>query len=172
MDKIIQALADTSIPTIVTVSGVALLFLALVGKFGTYVEIPAKRQNLAAGFGAALLLVGVSLHLLPILSGGSEGDRAEGPSSPTSNNGSIRWIMAGSYSIRESAVGRQQDLLDKGINAITVESDEYDFLCPGFFAVIVLSPNLAHLQAELPKVRAVVPDAYPRNPATFNRDAC
>ena len=178
MEKIIQALAETNIPTIITVSGIALLFLALAGRFGTYIEIAKERQNAAAVVGGLLLLIGVSVYAYPIIS--EDNARASGPSQPgatpapqpRTSGSQSRWIIAGSFSSKPAADQRLEALANVEINAITVSSDAYDFLCPGYFTVMVLAPDREKMLALLEEVRVVEPSAFPRNPATFNRETC
>jgi hypothetical protein len=181
VEKIIQALAETNIPTIITVSGIALLFLALAGRFGTYIEIKAERQNAAAAVGGILLLIGVAIYAYPLISE-EKAQASVAPSSVTpAETGPVvvppaspqlRWIMAGSFSSKVAATLRHNALAAAEIDAITVESDHYDFLCPGFFTVMVLAPNRDAMRTLLADVREVEPTAYPRNPATFNRNTC
>ena len=74
MDSIIVLLKDTPIPTILVVSGVVFLFLALAGQIAGKLEVPPARQKWAAATGAIFLGVGLLLYLaptLPALPGGS-----------------------------------------------------------------------------------------------------
>ena len=169
MEKIIVALTDTSVPTIITVSGIALLFLALAGRFGTYIEIRTERQNMAVLLGSLLFLTGVGLHAYPLL------NEPSNPSSSArghSNSSSMMFVLAGSYTIESNAEAQKQVLRANGIDAIVGNSEDYDFLCPGYFSVMVLAPNLEATGELLEKVRAIVPGAYPRNPATFDPSIC
>ncbi len=172
MDDIIRALSEINVPTALVIFGIVLLFLGLAGKFGTYVEIRKERQNLVAVVGAVILLAGVGLYAYAALGLNDEATRVTDDDASPSGATSIRWVMAGSYGVRDSAARQQQRLLDKGINAILVNSEDYDFLCPGFHTVMVLSPNLAATGPLLEKVREVIPDAYPRNPNTFDPSTC
>ena len=168
MNETIQALSDINVPTALVIFGIVLLFLGLAGRFGTYVEIRKERQNLVAMVGAVILIAGVGLSTYAAL---GLPDEPDPDPRPVASN-PIRWIMAGSYSIRESALAQQDLLLDKNINAIVVKSEQYEFLCPGYFTVMVLSPNLDATGPLLEKVREVIPDAYPRNPNTFDPATC
>jgi hypothetical protein len=65
MDSIISLLQDTPIPTILVVSGVVFLFLALAGQIAGKLEVPPTRQKWAAAAGALFLSVGLLLYLVP-----------------------------------------------------------------------------------------------------------
>lgn len=173
MKEILSVLSETSIPTIVIVSGIAMLFLALAGRFGTYVEIKTERQKAAAYVGAILFATGIAIHAYPLLSADSLVERSTLGSEQTGAGGTqSRWIIAGSFSTPSAAASRFDALSAAGINAITVDSNEYDFLCPGYFTVMVLAPNRDTMIALLEDVREVEASAFPRNPATFSREAC
>lgn len=182
MEKIIQALAETNIPTIITVSGIALLFLALAGRFGTYIEIKKERQNAAAVVGGLLLLIGVTIYAYPLVmdeNGAGSGSQSAGGSTgttatplPPRPSSQARWIIAGSFSSKPAADQRLAALANAQIDALTVTSDLYDFLCPGYFTVMVLAPDREAMLAMLEKVRTVEPSAFPRNPTTFDRGVC
>ena len=65
MDSIIVLLKDTPIPTILVVSGVVFLFLALAGQIAGKLEVPPARQKWAAAAGAVFLGAGLLLYLAP-----------------------------------------------------------------------------------------------------------
>ena len=67
MGSIIDAINNTPVPNLLIIFGGLLLFLAFVGKFGTYVELPPARQRSAGLLGIALLLSGTVLAILPNL---------------------------------------------------------------------------------------------------------
>ncbi len=65
MDSIISLLKDTPIPTILVLSGIVFLFLALAGQIAGKLEIPPTRQKWAAAAGAVFLGAGLLLYLAP-----------------------------------------------------------------------------------------------------------
>jgi hypothetical protein len=65
MDSIISLLKDTPIPTILVLSGVVFLFLALAGQIAGKLEVPPARQKWAAAVGAIFLGAGLLLYLAP-----------------------------------------------------------------------------------------------------------
>jgi hypothetical protein len=62
---VLTTLRDTPLPTILVVGGIFFLLLALVSQIGTFVTMPLQRQKAAAITGAALLILGVGLYLVP-----------------------------------------------------------------------------------------------------------
>jgi len=64
MDTIL-ALQKTSIPNILVISGVVLLFAALIGKFGAFFELDGKRQKWAGTIGILFMLFGTTLFIYP-----------------------------------------------------------------------------------------------------------
>jgi hypothetical protein len=67
MDSIITALKDTPIPTILVVAGIVFLLLAIAGQLAGRIAVPPERQRQAAIIGCLLLVVGVALHVAPLL---------------------------------------------------------------------------------------------------------
>jgi hypothetical protein len=65
MDSIVSVLKDTPIPTILVVSGIVFLFLALAGQIAGRLEVPPERQKWSALAGALLLSAGLLLYLIP-----------------------------------------------------------------------------------------------------------
>lgn len=65
--EILQALQDTPVPNLLVIAGLILLFLAFIGKFGTYVEVPEGRQKWAGGLGVLFFIFGIGLFLVPAL---------------------------------------------------------------------------------------------------------
>jgi len=65
MDSILSLLKDTPIPTILVLSGVVFLFLALAGQIAGKLEIPPTRQKWAAAAGVIFLGAGLLLYLAP-----------------------------------------------------------------------------------------------------------
>jgi hypothetical protein len=80
MDSVIALLKDTPIPTILVLSGIVFLFLALAGQIAGKLEVPPTRQKWAAAAGAVFLSVGLLLYLAPGLPRAS---LAEGMPEPT-----------------------------------------------------------------------------------------
>jgi len=73
MDSLISLLNDTPIPTILVVSGVVFLFLALAGQIAGKLEVPPARQKWAAAIGAVFLGAGLLLYLAPSPAKGGAG---------------------------------------------------------------------------------------------------
>jgi hypothetical protein len=65
MDGIVAVLKDTPIPTILVVSGIVFLFLALAGQIAGKLEVPPERQKWSALAGAVLLTAGLLLYISP-----------------------------------------------------------------------------------------------------------
>lgn len=61
--KILRALANTHIPTILVIAGIIFLFLALGGQFGAKVVTERIKTKFAGILGIVLLLCGVALFL-------------------------------------------------------------------------------------------------------------
>jgi hypothetical protein len=61
----LQALQHTPVPNLLVIGGFILLFLAFVGRFGAFVDLPQSRQKWAGMIGAVLLILGVGLFILP-----------------------------------------------------------------------------------------------------------
>lgn len=58
-----QALRNAEVPIVLIIVGA--LFLALVGRFGAYVELPRERHRLVGGIGSFFLVFGVVVAVLP-----------------------------------------------------------------------------------------------------------
>lgn len=65
MDSVIGLLKDTPIPTILVVSGIVFLFLALVGSVAGKLEMPPARHKWSALASVVLLISGLLLYILP-----------------------------------------------------------------------------------------------------------
>lgn len=65
MDSLIGLLKDTPIPTILVVSGIIFLFLALAGSVAGKLEMPPARQKWSAVVSFVLLSAGLLLYVLP-----------------------------------------------------------------------------------------------------------
>ncbi|MEM1287343.1 MAG: SPOR domain-containing protein [Pseudomonadota bacterium] len=187
MEGIVKTLVETNIATIIAISGIALLFLSFAGKFGTYIEIKADRQNMATVAGVGLLLLGVGLHAYPRL---TTADAATGPGSETETNPIIGevdpptdesgpsidastdttptverrfFIQAGSFSFEDSAQAVRSELVENGVVAFVAPSETFEFLCPGLYVVLVTAPSDQQGMRELlTQVKEVAPDAFPR----------
>jgi hypothetical protein len=66
MDSVIALLQETPIPTILVVSGLIFLFLALAGKISGKLEMPPERQKWSGVASAVLLSTGLLLYILPL----------------------------------------------------------------------------------------------------------
>jgi hypothetical protein len=66
----LQALQNTPVPNLLVIAGFILLLLAFVGRIGTVIELPRKRQRWAGIIGALLLIFGIGLFIVP----GSQSD--------------------------------------------------------------------------------------------------
>lgn len=65
MDSIIGLLKDTPIPTILVVSGIIFLFLALAGSVAGKLEMPPTRQKWSAVVSLVLITTGLLLYVAP-----------------------------------------------------------------------------------------------------------
>jgi len=65
MDSIIGLLKDTPIPTILVVSGLIFLFLALAGSVAGKLEMPPTRQKWSAVVSLVLITTGLLLYVAP-----------------------------------------------------------------------------------------------------------
>lgn len=63
--EIIKHLADTPLPTILVIAGIAFLFIAIGGSLGAAIVTTLVRRDLAAFAGSILLVTGVALWLVP-----------------------------------------------------------------------------------------------------------
>ena len=61
---IFQILKTAYVPTILIIFGAAFLLLSFVGKVGTLIDLPEKRQKWAAVIGGALIVLGIFLFLI------------------------------------------------------------------------------------------------------------
>lgn len=82
MDSIVALLKDTPIPTILVVSGIVFLFLALVGNITGKLEMPPARQKWSALVSVLLLAAGLMLYILPLRPQGLQ-DMSSAPPSLT-----------------------------------------------------------------------------------------
>lgn len=80
MDSLIALLKDTPIPTILVVSGIIFLFLAMAGKVAGQLEMPPARQKWSGVVSAVLITTGLVLYTLPV-----SAPVAPGNSSPSSD---------------------------------------------------------------------------------------
>jgi hypothetical protein len=69
MDSIIGLLKDTPIPTILVVSGIIFLFLALAGSVAGKLEMPPTRQKWSAVVSLVLITAGLLLYVAPAAPG-------------------------------------------------------------------------------------------------------
>ncbi len=77
MEDIFIEIVKTPLPTILVISGILFLFLAVVEKFGARIVVNPQKQRLAGLLGAILLVGGVALYVL------------QAPSTPTPASTSI-----------------------------------------------------------------------------------
>lgn len=82
MDSLIALLQDTPIPTILVVSGIVFLFLALAGQIAGKLEVPPARQKWAAATGAIFLGAGLLLYLAPSLPRTPQAEISSNPIQP------------------------------------------------------------------------------------------
>jgi len=163
MDAILGALNGTNVPTILVLSGIALLFLSLVGKFGTYIEIESSRQSIAAILGGALLFVGIGIQISEKLKKDKLlHDRSHSEVYSQINKSAAYWVIAGSFTDKDESEQRREVLILHGFPAISVDTSDYRFLVNGYFAVIIPVPCQDSIQSMLREVQEIVPDAYLR----------
>ncbi len=83
MLDVLKTLSGTSVPNVLMGLGAVLVLLAFVEKIGTHIELPAKRQRLAAFVGVLLLTAGIGVTALPHLPGnGSQASGADLAANP------------------------------------------------------------------------------------------
>jgi hypothetical protein len=66
MQDLILALQGTPLPTILVVAGILFLLLSLSGGFVGKIDIPKTRQTQAAIIGTIMLLLGITVHVMPV----------------------------------------------------------------------------------------------------------
>lgn len=65
--EILKALKDTPLPTILVVAGIVFLLLAIADQLVGKIAVPPERQRQATIIGCLLLMVGIALHVAPLL---------------------------------------------------------------------------------------------------------
>ena len=65
MMDVLASLADTPVPNVLVIAGIVFLLLAVAGKIGANLSIPAQRQTAAAAIGGVLLVSGITLFAIP-----------------------------------------------------------------------------------------------------------
>lgn len=83
MDTLVAVLKDTPIPTILVVSGIIFLFLALAGSVAGKLEMPPARQKWSAAVSFVLLTTGMLLYITPAAPQSGVPPSREGVSSAT-----------------------------------------------------------------------------------------
>jgi len=73
---LLTSLADTPVPNVLVIAGIVFLLLAVAGKVGANLSIPAQRQTMAAAIGTVLLLSGIAMFAIP--PPGSQGTGQQG----------------------------------------------------------------------------------------------
>jgi|GEM_PF-4037541 len=61
----LQALQNSPVPNLLVIAGCIFIFLAFVGRFGAFVELPPQRQKMGGILGAVLLMIGIGLFVVP-----------------------------------------------------------------------------------------------------------
>ncbi|MEM6480409.1 MAG: hypothetical protein AAF922_05985 [Pseudomonadota bacterium] len=174
MEKLFQSLVETNIPTLLTISGIALLFLALAGRFGAYIEIREERQKFTLILGALLLIAGIGLHVFPaVVEGGPQPPSAGNPGTPSpgvTRADTVNWIQAGSF----QTPGRADDFAQMLSNRLNRDSSVPDLevqvlkgsVTGCVFDRVVVIPNdpenRDQLEDDFFRVRAIVEDALLR----------
>jgi len=64
MQELLNAIKDTSIPTILVVSGILFLLLSVADQLAGKISINPARQRVAAAIGGALIILGIGVHIL------------------------------------------------------------------------------------------------------------
>lgn len=176
MDKLFEALVDTNIPTLLTISGIALLFLALAGRFGAYIEIKEERQKFTLMAGVLLLIAGIALHVMPsFLSSDDErplaGDSNTQPIAVDDpGEGNEYWIQVGAFRTPGSADDFRQTLFNRLNRVPSVPELKVQVLdgavtgCEVDRVVVIPSdPNNADgVKSDFDRVRAIVNGALLR----------
>lgn len=184
MEELFKTLVGTNIPTLLTISGIVLLFLALAGRFGAYIEIREERQKVAMIAGVLLLLAGLALHVYPTVLG-PENDRASrdaaddrddrddrdaGERDQEAGQANVYWIQAGSFRTPGRAETFRQTLsnrLNRDPSVPDLEVQVFSGSVTGCVVdrVVVLprdQNDADRLKADLDRVRRIVDDALLR----------
>ena len=66
MEELVLALQNTPLPTILVVAGILFWLLSLSGGFVGKIAIPKTRQSQAAIIGTIMLLLGITVHIIPV----------------------------------------------------------------------------------------------------------
>lgn len=170
---------DANVPTILILCGIGILFLSLIGRFGTFIEIRKERQKPASIVGGLLLLVGLGLHVAPMPGDPNFSNPPSNPAptpaptpAPAASGDFGLWIIAGSFKFEAGANDQRSKIEDIGVPALKVKSDDYSFLCPGYHSVIVPVPGPDAFDALLQKVQTVERTAFGRENKPINRETC
>lgn len=179
MDDLFKTLVETNIPTLLTISGIILLFLALAGRFGAYIEIKEERQKFTMVAGVLLLLAGISLHVYPtvlddddrIASSHDPGDREPRERDGDESRSTIYWIQAGAF----RTPGRAEDFSETLSNRLNrdpavpkLEVQVFNTSVTGcvFDRVVVIPTDPGDddkLEREFHRVQMIVDDALLRS---------
>lgn len=176
MDKLFEALVETNIPTLLTISGIALLFLALAGRFGAYIEIKEERQKFTLIAGVLLLSGGIALHVMPTFLAGDDWRVARDVSDNETPEPGDRveavtyWIQAGAFRTPGRADAFSETLtnrLNRDPSLPELEVQVFNTTVTGcvFDRVVVIPGNPndeEQLLNDLDRVRLIVDDALLR----------
>jgi hypothetical protein len=75
MESVFTALKDTPLPTILVIAGLVFLLLSMAGQLIGHITVPPERQRWAAVTGGMLLIMGIGLHVIPLMWPSASGTR-------------------------------------------------------------------------------------------------
>lgn len=186
MDSAIQLLKETPVSNLLIAVGAVLLILSIIGKFGTYIEVPAARQGVAGVLGAVCIVVGLAISLVPR---DEPAPTPEAPSVPLSEPGGTSpapsgtpptgtarlrpgfeaqvaasragcFVSLGSFGSRENAERTLREVRAEGLMAELISTSDYPWMSQGLFKVVIGAPDSAAAESMERPAREVVADAF------------
>lgn len=186
MDSAFEILKETPVSNLLIAVGAVMLILSIVGRFGTYIEVPAARQGIAGVLGAVCMAAGLAISFLPrdepVPAPGLPSTppaEAAGPSpappdpvpagSAQSRPGFEAQVAAaragcfvslGSFGSRANAERKLGEVRDQGVMAEIIATSDYPWMTQGLFKVVIGAPDTAAAEAMEGPAREVVSEAF------------
>lgn len=175
METALTVFKETPIPNLLVAVGAVMLVLSIVGRFGTYIEVPAARQRIAGLLGGACIVAGLAISYLPAdgswLQAGPV--RASLSPDPAPSTGTPRagfegqvaaaragcFVTLGSFRSRVNAETALREARDRGLMAEMVATSDYPWLSQGLFKVVIGAPDTRAAAAMVAPAREIVRDA-------------
>jgi len=180
MDSAFQILKETPVSNLLIAVGAVMLILSIVGRFGTYIEVPAARQGIAGVLGAVCIAAGLAISFLP-RDEPERGPLAEADGPPTAPPAAVPiggapsragfeaqvaaaragcFVSLGSYGSRANAERKLKEVRDQGVLAELISTSDFPWLSQGLFKVVIGAPDTAAAEAMEGPAREVVSDAF------------